>query len=184
MSEDADAGTSMIASLFGSQPAAGLDRTGPGIEADAALGLHVAVGNLVDELRAEAARRRRLTLEVAYVSAPVVSSAASPYAQSDWGPGKGWAWAVQRFTVAGFGATTDFVTAYRANSTSGTVPANALFTFQEAVAGGTATWHPGRTGLILRGDESLAFGGTITATITVSVDVNQLADSKLPYFLL
>lgn len=182
---EADAGTSQIASLFAGLPAATLDTSGPGIEADAAIGLHVAVGNLVSELRAEAQRKARLAADVSYASAPAITVTSLPAAPSGWGPGKGWCWAVQRITVAGFGATTDFVIAYRGTSTTDAVAANALFTFQEAVAGGTSTWHPGRTGLVLRGDESLVFGGTLTGSACViSVDVIQLADAKMPYFLL
>lgn len=181
---EADAGTSTIASLFAGMPgAAALD--GPGLEADASVGLHIAVGNLVSELQAEARRKAQLAADVSYVSAPAISLSSLPVATANWGPGKGWAWAVQRITIAGFGATTDFVIAYRGNSTTDAIGANATFTFQEAVAGGTSTWHPGRTGLVLRGDESIVFGGTITGTACVaSIDVIQLAESKLPYFLL
>lgn len=181
---EADAGTSTIASLFAGMPgAAALD--GPGIEADASVGLHIAVGNLVSELQAEARRKAQLAADVAYISPGAISLASLPVAEADWGPAKGWVWAVQRITVAGFGATSDFVIAYRGTSTTDAVAANALFTFQEAVAGGTATWHPGRTGLVLRGDESLVFGGTITGSAgVVSIDAIQLAISKLPYFLL
>jgi hypothetical protein len=180
---EADAGTSAIASLFAGSPSASVN--GPGIEADVGVGLHVALGNLVSEMEAERRRKERLALDVSYVTAPAVSGAALPFATADWGPKAGWVWAVQRITVAGFGATSDFVIAYRGNSTADADPANALFTFQEAVAGGTSTWHPGRTGLILRGRESLVFGGTLTSsTVVISCDVVQLADSKLPYFLL
>ncbi len=184
MSETADSGTSTIASLFAGMPAA-LAPDGPGIEADATAGLHIALGNLVSEMRREAARKAQLCADVSYVSAPTINAGTLPVATANWGPGKGWCWAVQRITVAGFGATTDFVIAYRGTSTTDAVAANALFTFQEAVAGGTSTWHPGRTGLVLRGDESLVFGGTVTGSACViSVDVIQLADGKMPYFLL
>jgi hypothetical protein len=48
-----------------------------------------------------------------------------------------------------------------------------------------ATWHPGRTGLILKPEETLTFGGTFTGTgLFISFDVIQLHVSKLPYFLL
>jgi hypothetical protein len=185
---EADSGTSTIASLFaGSIPGLAAP-DGPGIEADATVGLHIALGNLVSEMTAERMRKERLALDVSYVSAPGMSFAALPGATADWGPKRGWAWAVQRVTISGFAATTDFVTAFRGNSTADTIPANALFTFQEAVAGGVSTWHPGRTGLILRGRESLVFGGTFTGSITaplvISCDVVQLHESKLPYFLL
>ena len=186
---EADAGTSAIATLFANGgPAATLAPDGPGIEADIGVGLHVALGNLVNEMTAERQRKERLALDVSYITAPGTSFSALPGATADWGPKRGWAWAVQRITVSGFAATTDFVTAFRGTSTSDTVPAHALFTFQEAVAGGVSTWTPGRTGLILRGRESLVFGGTFTgsvaAPLVISVDAVQLAEAKLPYFLL
>jgi hypothetical protein len=190
LSESPDSGTSAIASLFNGSGGllGGLAAPdGPGIEADATVGLHIALGNLVSEMTAERMRKERLALDVSYLSAPAVSSGVLPFATPQWGPASGWAWAVQRITVAGFGATTDFVIAFRGNNAnSDSVPDNALFTFQEAVAGGTATWHPGRTGLVLRGEESLVFGGTLTGggQLVVSCDVIQLSMSKLPYFLL
>ena len=187
MSESPDSGTSAIASLFAGVMPGLAAPDGPGIEADATVGLHIALGNLVSEMTAERMRKERLALDVSYLSAPAVSSGVLPFATPQWGPASGWAWAVQRITVAGFGATTDFIIAYRGNNAnSDSVPDNALFTFQEAVAGGTATWHPGRTGLVLRGEESLVFGGTLTGggQLVVSCDVIQLSMAKLPYFLL
>lgn len=184
---DADAGSAAIAQLFRATPmqAAAMAPDGPGIEASANAGLHLAVGNLVSELRAEAQRKARLAADVSYIKTPGQSFASLPGTTSNWGPGIGYCWAVQRITVAGFGATTDFVIAYRGNSNTDAIPMNALFTFQETVAGGTSTWHPGRTGLVLTGDESLVFGGTFTGTACViSIDAIQLTNEKMAYFLL
>jgi hypothetical protein len=186
---EADAGTSAIATLFANGgPAATLAPDGPGIEADIGVGLHIALGNLVNEMTAERQRKERLALDVTYVSAPGVSYAALPGATADWGPKRGWAWAIQRITVSGLAATTDFATVFRGNSTAAAVPENALFTFQIATLGAVAPWTPGRTGLILRARESLVFGGTFTGSATaplvISVDAVQLAEAKLPYFLL
>lgn len=93
---------------------------------------------------------------------------------------------MQRITLSGFGATTDYVNLYRGTSTAQAVGNNALFTFQEAVAGGVSTWHPGRTGLVLKAEESLVFGGSVSGggTFFANIDVIQLTDAQLPYFLL
>jgi len=147
--------------------------------------LSAAIGGLTAEMRAERERKLQLALDVSYISAPAMQFSALPGQPDAWGPKTGYAWAVQRVTVAGLGATSDFAIAYRGKSTNDAQPQNALFTFQEAVAGGTATWHPGRTGLILKGNEGLVFGGTFTGSkLVVSIDVIQLAISKLAYFLL
>jgi len=155
-----------------------------GIELEASLAL--SVGDLIAEMRADRRRKEQLAADVAFIEAPPYSFTAVPAAQSGWGPNKGYNWAVQRITVSGFGATTDYVTAYRGTVTAQAVGNNALYTFQEAVAGGVATWHPGRTGLVLKGDESLVFGGSVSGggTFFASIDVVQLTDAQLPYFLL
>lgn len=46
-------------------------------------------------------------------------------------------------------------------------------------------WHPGRTGLLLKPNQSLIIaGGTTGNTYTVNVDVIQVTDDQLPRFLL
>lgn len=162
------------------------NESGPGFELNIAAGLTAAIGNLVTELEADRRRKEQLALDVSYVSTPGEALTALPGAMPNaWGPNARYVWAVQRLTIAGFGATSDFVTVYRGNSPNDAVAGNALFTFQEAVAGGVATWHPGRTGLILAPEESLVFGGTFTGTqLVISADVIQLATPKLPIFLL
>jgi hypothetical protein len=128
--------------------------------------------------------RAGLADSVWYVSAPADSFAAVPYALKEWGPKAGFSWAVQRITVSGLG-TSDVLTAYKARSTSEVKAQNALFTFTVAVAGAVASWTPGRAGLILLGRErgSLAFDGTISATITVNIDVIQVDDEHMALFL-
>jgi hypothetical protein len=155
-------------------------------EATLSVDLSAAITGLAGEMRAERERKRQLAADVWFVHAPAIQIPALPAAGQAWGPNTGYCWAVQRITIAGFGATTDFITAYRGLSPTDVQPQNALFTFQETVAGGVATWHPGRTGLILMPDEGLAFGGTFTGTspAVVNVDVIQLTVAKLPYLLL
>jgi hypothetical protein len=160
----------------------------PGLEINFAANVSASIDGLTAELRADRRRKQELAADIAYIETPAITFAATavPYAAgSGWGPNTGYSWAVQRITVSGFGATTDFLTAYRGNSTAHAVGQNSLYTFQEAVAGGVSTWHPGRTGLILKGEESLVFNGTVTTgPFFVGIDVIQLTDAQLPYFLL
>jgi hypothetical protein len=160
--------------------------TTPGIELDLSARLIASIDGLRASIDRDRRRREDLAADVAFIEAPAYSFTAVPAAQSGWGPNTGFSWAVQRITITGFGATTDYVTAYRGTSTAQTVGNNALYTFQEAVAGGVSTWHPGRTGLVLKAEESLVFGGSISGggTFFAAVDVIQLTDAQLPYFLL
>jgi hypothetical protein len=159
--------------------------TMPMLETDFNLRVCASLDGLTSEMRADRMRKQQLAAEVAYIDAPAISFGALPYAPAGWGPNSGYNWAIQRVTMSGFGATTDYITVYRGNSTGFAVGAYALYTFQEAVSGGVATWHPGRTGLVLKGDESIVFGGTFTGTTAyANIDVVQLTDAQLPYFLL
>jgi hypothetical protein len=160
--------------------------TTPSLEIDFSAQVAAAINGLTAELYADRRRKEDLAADVAFIEAPPYTFTAVPAAQGGWGPNTGFSWAVQRITISGFGATTDYVTAYRGTVTAQTVGNNALYTFQEAVAGGVATWHPGRTGLILKAEESLVFGGSISGggTFFVNVDVIQVTDAQLPYFLL
>jgi hypothetical protein len=156
------------------------------LSAEFQAGLAASIGTLAGELREERQRKIALAQDVAYVEAPAIVGGAVPLNQAGWGPNTSYVWAIQRITVAGLGATTDLVTAYRGTTpVAASAPQNALFSFAIPAAGAVATWHPGRTGLILQPEESLVFGGTFTGTtLAVSVDVIQLHVSKLPYFLL
>jgi hypothetical protein len=158
----------------------------PGLEINFAAQVAASIDGLTTELRADRRRKENLAADVSYIETPALSFTAVPYAAGPaWGPNTGFSWAVQRITIAGFGALADYITAYRGTSTAFTVGNNALYTFQEAVVGGVSTWHPGRTGLILKGEESLVFGGVFSGTIAfVNIDVIQLTDAQLPYFLL
>jgi len=168
------------------------DETGisfPGLSVDLVAGLSAAIGENTRALRDAARQRQRLFEDVAYIDDVAFATGAFPYAPpgDQFGPNVGYWWAVQRITMAGFGATTDFINLYRSSAGAITVPNKALFTFQEAVAGGVATWHPGRTGLLLNGKSaaSLAVNGTFTgAVLTVNCDVIQVTDAQLAAFLL
>jgi hypothetical protein len=138
----------------------------------------------------ESAERRRaeMAAAVSYISDfPALQFAAVPFAPGNgkWGPKPGFNWAIQNIAVAGLG-TADYLTVYRGNSKEAVQPNNARHTFTVAVAGAVDNWHPGRTGLVLIGREvpSLCFSGSISAAITVSGELIQVADEQLPYFLL
>jgi hypothetical protein len=163
--------------------------TTPGLEIDASAQLALSINGLAAQMAADRRWRADLAADVSFVQAPPFTVASLPaVAGSQWGPNTGFNWAVQRISVSGFGATTDYVNAYRGTTAAQAVGNNALYTFQEAVAGAVSTWHPGRTGLVLRGDESLCFAGTFTgsasAPLYFCIDVIQLTDAQLPYFLL
>jgi hypothetical protein len=158
----------------------------PGLEIDFSAQVAASIGGLTEELRADRLRRQNLAADVAYLETPPISFTALPYAAVGWGPNTGFNWAVQRVTMSGFGATTDYVNMYRGTITAQAVGENGLYTFQVPVVGGLSEWKPGSKGLILKGDESLVFGGTITGggTFFANVDVIQLTDAQLPSFLI
>ena len=160
--------------------------TTPGLEINLAAQLAASIDGLAAAMDKDRRRKEQLAADVAFIETPPITFTAVPYAPSGWGPNTGFNWAVQRITISGFGATTDYVTVYRGTSTAQAVGNNALNTIQEAVAGGVGAWHPGRTGLVLTGDESLVFGGSISGggTFFANIDVIQLTDAQLPYFLL
>lgn len=156
------------------------------VELDISAELSASITGLTEQLRADSERKLQLAQDVSYIEAPAIQLTSLPGLQAGWGPNTGYVWAVQRMTVVGFGATTDLVTAYRANSPAGLVMQNALYSFSPSAVGAVSTWHPGRTGLILQAEESLGFAGTFTGAgpLIVAIDLIQLQLSKLPYFLL
>lgn len=155
-----------------------------GIDVAAQLALHV--GRLADQLEADRRRRRDLGAAISWVEAPAYQFYANSafVGPAAWGPNTGFSWAIQRITLAGFGATTDAVTIYKGTSPAHATPQNALNTLSPAVTNGVVTWHPGGKGLLLRGDESLVLGGTFTGTTGImNVDVIQIEDPCLPDYL-
>jgi hypothetical protein len=159
--------------------------TPQGLTLDISADLIAAINGNTAAVRDAERRRLQLAGEVAYIETPSFSFGALPFVAPGWGPNSGFNWAIQSMVLSGFGATTDFVNVYRGNSAAAAVGNNARFTFQQAVAGGAAPWNPGRTGFILKGDESIVFSGTFTGTtMFASIDVIQVTDAQLPYFLL
>lgn len=158
----------------------------PDFEAGASVRLCASLDSLTVAMRAQQEARASAS-DVWYVHAPAMSfpAAALPAAGQAWGPNTGFAWAVQRLSVSGFGNSTDFVNAYRGLSPFDAQPQNALWSFSVPAQGDVSTWHPGRTGLVLMPDEGLVFGGTFTgANVIVSADVIQMTLRHLPQFLL
>jgi hypothetical protein len=157
----------------------------PGLEIDFSAQVAASINGLTEELRADRRRKEDLAADVAFLETPPFSFAALPYAAAGWGPNRGFNWAVQSMVVSGLGATGDFINVYRGTTTAHAVGNNARFTFQTLVVGGVSAWHPGRTGFVLKGDESIVFAGSFTTgPVFVNVDVIQLTDAQLPYFLL
>lgn len=161
-------------------------------EVDIHADLSVALGRLtadVAALRAEGKRRWtaadiwRTIQGTTPLSAPG-GTFALPQVM-DEGPSTGYAWAIQRITIAGLGATTDQVTVYRGASVAEALLQNALFTFTVPVVGAVSTWHPGGKGLLLVNDEALVFGGTLTGTgAIVNVEAVQMTLACLPDYLI
>lgn len=159
------------------------------IDVSALADLNLSIKSNTQAIREAEARKRAMAAAVSWLVTPGFAFTALPFAPptDQFGPQAGWNWAVQRVTIAGLGATTDLVTLYRGTSVTHALGNNALFSFTIPVAGAVATWHPGGKGLILRGQsqDSLAVAGTFTGTTGfVSVDVVQVTDEQLPYYLL
>jgi hypothetical protein len=79
-------------------------------------------------------------------------------------------------------AAADQLLVYRGAAPSSAVLQNEKIALSAAVPFG----HAGRTGLILKPQQSLVFGGTLTAatTYTVNIDVIEVTDAQLPAFLM
>lgn len=159
------------------------------LDLEAAVQLSAAIGANTAALQQAEKRKRDLAASVSYIDEMAfsfTSLTAPALLEADKRPKTGYWWAIQRVSIAGLGATTDFVNLWRADSPAGAgAGQKALNTFQIAVAGGIANWHPGRTGLLLRARQGLAATGTFTGTqAIVSFDFIQVTDEQLPYFLL
>lgn len=156
---------------------------------EAAVELSAAIASNTAALERAERRKLQMAAAVSYVDEMAFSFTAANLPQAleaDKRTKTGYWWAVQRISVAGLGATTDFINLWRANAPGEAgLPQKALHTFQIAVAGGIADWHPGRTGLLLRPRQGLGITGTFTGTLgVVAFDFIQVTDEQLPYFLL
>jgi hypothetical protein len=172
--------------------AAGFDSGVPSPAADGARGLpaflDAITANTAALLGAER-RKSEMMTAVTHIDCPVIGFAPAqlPYAvpADQYGPKDGWVWAIQRITIAGFAATSDFINIYKGESTADAIAMNALNTFSVAAVGAVATWTPGRTACLLQAGQRLAFSGTFTGTnCVITSEAIMLEKAKLPYFLL
>ena len=157
-------------------------------------GLSAQLGEVAAAVNREAARSRsraaRIQDGIRYIPVPVITFTALSASGGaiQYGPNTGWVWAVQRISISGFGATTDFVNVYRGHSSSdATAEQNYLQTFTAASASNlrSTAWHPGGKGLILLSDETLVLNGTFTGTLGyVSSDVIQVRADCLADYLI
>jgi hypothetical protein len=172
--------TAEILAGFQAQAGAGSD----GAEVDASSGLHLAIGRLATILEQQRRSEERMYEAIfAKVLRPTTVTVAGGVASLlGTGPETGFAWAVQRITVAGL-ATADVVSLYRGPGVAAAQTTDNLLTI---VTGTAPTWHPGRTGLILQEGERVTIAGTgLTATqVTLTGEVIQMEQWLLPHFLL
>ena len=153
---------------------------GPLLDVWAKLG--VRIESLTSELREARQERALLWQEVRFVPVnPVQAAFAALPVVLQVTPKHGFTWAVQRVTVAGIGASPDVVLVYRGSSPADVAPQN----FLNVLTAAAPTWHPGRTGLLLKPSQTLILaGGTTGNTYTLSADVIQVSDDQLPYYML
>lgn len=161
--------------------------TMPRLETDFSVRVCASLDGLTSEMRADRQRKAMLAAEIAYLPAQAAQFSSLPYEmrQAGYGPKPGYNWAVQAIAVEGLG-TSDYLNLYKGQTAAADVAGYGRWTFTVSVAGAIAAWHPGRTGLVLRGAsrDSIVFNGSIAGTVTVNSDVIQLTDEQMPYFLL
>jgi len=149
-------------------------------------GLTASIDGLTGQMQAERQRKLQLAADVAYISvrATALLGSALPLAWCN-SPKLGYNWAIQAIAVEGLG-TSDYLNLFKGSSLGAVNGGYGRWTFTVTTAGTIAAWHPGRTGLVLRGQsqDSLIFGGSVAGTATVNADVIQVTDAQLPYFLL
>jgi hypothetical protein len=122
--------------------------------------------------------------ELWYIEMPAVAflGSAAPFVKALWGPNTGYAWAIQRLTVAGL-AGADSMLVYRGYSGAADVqPQNIV---APPLVPTAPTYNPGKTGLILMPDQALVFAGTLTGATTYFVSGNavQMTLDRLPRFM-
>lgn len=186
--------TAEIEAGFGAAVAAG-NGGPPGAGFDVQAGLQLVLGRIADYMEWSRAREMHLyqqifTRPLAPKTVTVSGSAFTiTSTEHDLGPPDGFAWAVQRLTVAGLVSTgspavADVAAFYRGVPSAKTVDNSLLLNTVNANA---PAWHPGRTGLVLQPGESLVAAGvgTVNATqVTLSGEVIQMEQWLLPHFLL
>lgn len=164
------------------EPVAGFGPAEYGPALDAWLKLGVQIESNTAELRRQREEREQLWQEISYVPIdPLQVAFASLPAVFHTACKTGFTWAVQAVSVAGFASATDTLTIYRGAAPYDAVPQNQRQVMSESLY----TWHPGRTGFLLKPSQTLVVGGgTSGSTYTVNFDVIQVSDAKLPFFLL
>ena len=153
---------------------------GPALDVWAKVGVHLE--SLTAEMRQQRQQREQLYQDIRFIPVLPVQAAFTQLPLAFPVTVKlGFTWAVQRLTVSGFASATDTLSIYRGSSPADAAPNNLVNVLSESLY----TWHPGRTGLLLKPNQTIVLGGgTSGSTYTVNLDVIQVADTQLPYFLL
>ena len=156
------------------------DQAGPLLDVWAKIG--VRLESLTEEIRAQRIREAAEFEDISYRPIQPVQflGSAAPAILPVFVP-VGWSWAVQAVVCNGLGGT-DSMTIFRGAAPSSAVAQNEL----GIVTPAAPMLHRGRTGMLLKAQQSLVFGGTLTgATLyTVNVDVIEVSDRALCRFLM
>jgi len=152
-----------------------------------ALELSVSLRAVAGALEQDREWRERLAAAICPIEVPAIGSflpAAAPYLQGTWGPNDGWAWAIQRLTVASL-STGDSMLVYRGASTADANGTQNLLQGFQGSAAAVQAWTPGRSGCILAANQNLIVSGTLTGgPYMLNADVIQIETWAVPYFLL
>ena len=155
----------------------------PGFTVELSLSLKAVAG----ALERDREWREALAAAICPIEVPAIGSflpAAAPYLQGTWGPNDGWAWAIQRLTVASL-STGDSMLVYRGASTADANGTQNLLQGFQGSAGAVQAWTPGRSGCILAANQNLIVSGTLTGgPYMLNADVIQIETWAVPYFLL
>jgi hypothetical protein len=155
----------------------------PGFEVELSLSLKAMAGQLDQDREF----RERLAAAIQWIEVPAIGAftpAQIPYLQGTWGPNDGWAWAIQRLTVASL-STGDSLQVYRGASVSDANGSQNLRQGFQGTAGPVQVWNPGRTGCMIPAQQNLIISGTLTGgPYMLNADVIQIETWAVPYFLL
>jgi hypothetical protein len=155
----------------------------PRFEVELSLSLRAVAG----ALERDREWRERLASAICPIEVPAIGAflpAAAPYLQGTWGPNDGWAWAIQRLTVASLSAG-DSMLVYRGASVSDANGTQNLLQGFQGSAGAVQAWTPGRSGCIIAANQNIIVSGTLTGgPYMLNADVIQIETWAVPYFLL
>ena len=162
---------------------------GPALSLEADADLTVQVGTLVAELQTE--RRRRSVFEqkmqqairggIPLLSVTQAAAAPATFVSPDWVCKTGYDWAVQLVTAKGLGST-DTLWVYKTSASGLQEVADSAAKW--LLTNTAPAWHPGRTGLVMHPGDGIALQGTITAQVTVNIEVIMLETWITPDYLL